>query len=1304
MKTQRQYKWALLPNSKKQLLLLSWFLGLLFTSQHKVFAQYDSIHYMPPLAANNNANNVLRHNWLSLSTNRTDTFKVYIKNGMGNIMPGGQLNVSDGYYDKDSGYALISANYPLLLRVTKTSGKVYNIVYPESNFLSVDTTGLTFSSLNGEKFFVNLRQIADNQAGSLTCKGNQALGKRFRVGVGYSLTSNAIQTRHVNFISVMAVHDNTTVTFGDPGAFKTGVTFSNGTTTYTSQFSITLDAGESYVAARAAPGTAPNDYNGFLVTSNKNIAVNSGALTIEADDDCIDQLVPETSIGDEYIIVKGNGNISNGDNETVIVVATQDTTVVEVDGSPVDTLYSQGDYSVIRGNTTNFSNNNMYITTSKVVYVYQTFQGSTTNGAYQTIGMNLIPPKVYCPTNSDFVIGRVKQFNAGGSQTKVNIICSMNDTVYIWNDADVVGAAPIDTIYPGHSNPDNDNSVSNVGDGQSFTYEYRPTVNADFRAKSALSLPIAIGFMGGSGNAGGGGYFSPFPSFSLNTIEPLLDAVNTTRVYETYGVTDTVMLKVPVESTNGCLDTSRLVVELVPVNTTQGVDFSAKAYIDTLILNPTETKDTVSIELYVHDDFDVEVSEGFLIRIYGIGRISSFEDSVFISIEDNDTLYLDVNQYGTKTTRLSDINSATFYPSESFSPGSLPREGSLVTASDTSITYIALSQYAGLDTASMIACYTNYNGAMRCDTVTTIYRVLDSTEYVELDTIMFSETGSVCDASLINHTPDSVVLADSSSLLTWSRVGSCYQYTPKSGVFGYDTAAVVACNDGVCDTTLVPHWIPGPFYDEPVTITDFGSTYANEPTGGNVLDNDDGSNLTVQISGGSFDTYTLSNGGTLTLYPDGTYVYTPATGFVGEETHTFTVCDDASPQNCVEEVLTLTVLPKPDPASGTNSIIANPDKIVSMGNEVAINLLTNDADPEWDNITFSGVEPQASPGTYQSSGSLLTIAGTDTAGNAIADVGNLNISTDGTVSFRPALGFVGTAQLNYQICDDRTVPACAVSTLYIQVLDTVQSDMSLSDQSPYANDDFAATDKNTPVSGNFSGNDVTTDQTDGITVNGTVIDETGSADSVTTLTTDEGGAVTLYADGTFKYTPPSNFVGEDLVAYQICDTTYPVQCATATIHLLVADVSRDYGDVGNDTIYSRYLDSAGIVVGANPFWLGATTTADGGPFGDNSDGGDDGLLYPSVLDSANSLNNLHQIIVNSTKSGVKVYFKLNIDWDNDGDFEDSYAGHGITGSPDTVDVYVSTPPGFPGGTINYLLVAQTDSHQARRQRDERRRD
>ena len=103
----------------------------------------------------------------------------------------------------------------------------------------------------------------------------------------------------------------------------------------------------------------------------------------------------------------------------------------------------------------------------------------------------------------------------------------------------------------------------------------------------------------------------------------------------------------------------------------------------------------------------------------------------------------------------------------------------------------------------------------------------------------------------------------------------------------------------------------------PQAEDDINDTSINLPVDGNVLTNDSSEpDDDLVIGDGSGNpitgptTMTTDQGGMLVINPDGTYTYTPATDFVGEDTITLEVCDEGG--NCVTSELTIDVV---DPAA-----------------------------------------------------------------------------------------------------------------------------------------------------------------------------------------------------------------------------------------------------------------------------------------------------------------------------------------------------------------------------------------------------
>ena len=234
--------------------------------------------------------------------------------------------------------------------------------------------------------YVSVRVLAGGgaQAGALVSKGSSALGTTFRAGM---YTNESPQTNYLNFISVMASEDNTSVSFDD---LPSGISIKN----YSGTLPITtfLNEGESYViATNAADNTINRDaLIGTLITSNKPIVVNTGSTNGSfhnggGRDYGIDQIAGLDKVGTEYIFVKGDG--SDG-WENVLIVAHEDDTLIAINDEGIVTRINKGEYYLIEGDKYN-SDGNLYVETSVPTFV---FQGVGASGSEANQGMFFVPP------------------------------------------------------------------------------------------------------------------------------------------------------------------------------------------------------------------------------------------------------------------------------------------------------------------------------------------------------------------------------------------------------------------------------------------------------------------------------------------------------------------------------------------------------------------------------------------------------------------------------------------------------------------------------------------------------------------------------------------------------------------------------------------------------------------------------------------------------------------------------------------------------------------------------------------------
>jgi len=472
-----------LPLSSARRSIVFCFVGLLLSGAiNTLEAQLSDVHYLPPLkqVANNQA---IRQQAFYLSTPETTPFLVNVYQGTG-IVPVNTLNISNsvsGQYnvaDGDNNITLVNNN---------NTGVV------------LTSSGLRFEAPGGQKFYVNYRGRSTSQGTSLTSKGRAAAGTLFKWGGIPNRANNANLT---STLGIMATVDNTTIDiFGyDPGCEFRLQGNRGGITDDALQ--ITLDAGETFVL-EAAKNETPANIDGWLgatIRSNKKIVVSNGGLNTGvnpssgARDAAIDQPVPENVLGREYVFIRGNGQTSNL-SEFPIIIGTQNNTDIFVNGSatPIATI-DNGEYFEIPGS--NYSSNtagaNMFVTTSKEAYAYQCLTGAS---GIHTLGLNFIAP-VNCllPSTLENIadIRDVDGLNFNGGITIVASTATPDANITV---TDGNGAVTLPASI----------AVAGTPDWKSF-FISGLTGNVGVNSTG----PIAVGFLGASGAAGLGGYFSGF--------------------------------------------------------------------------------------------------------------------------------------------------------------------------------------------------------------------------------------------------------------------------------------------------------------------------------------------------------------------------------------------------------------------------------------------------------------------------------------------------------------------------------------------------------------------------------------------------------------------------------------------------------------------------------------------------------------------------------------------------------------------------------------------------------------------------
>jgi VCBS repeat-containing protein len=339
-------------------------------------------------------------------------------------------------------------------------------------------------------------------------------------------------------------------------------------------------------------------------------------------------------------------------------------------------------------------------------------------------------------------------------------------------------------------------------------------------------------------------------------------------------------------------------------------------------------------------------------------------------------------------------------------------------------------------------------------------------------------------------------------------------YTPNAGYVGPDSFAFTVTDDALAgppaNLTSAPATVAitiRAINEAPVARPDSFATDESTPLvvgAPGVLANDtdsDGDTLTAVLVSGP-------NYGTLTLNPNGSFVYTPWAYYNGTDWFTYKANDGQLDSNVATVTITVNAVNNP-PILEDNRGTTNQDQPMTIMGSA----LLGNARPG----------PISPPGTVDDeSGQTLSVIGVSPVsmqgGTVVFD------SSTGLITYTPPQGFAGTDQFTYTVTDDGTPPAQAQGTFLVTVVSTT----------------FATT-HNTPVTLGLtttSGNDAPGAE--------------GEAGEIPLLVAD-GFGTPLYGKlslhGNYVvYTPEAGFVGEDSFTYTVT-TGNPKVTFTGTIHV-----------------------------------------------------------------------------------------------------------------------------------------------------------
>ena len=450
--------------------------------------------------------------------------------------------------------------------------------------------------------------------------------------------------------------------------------------------------------------------------------------------------------------------------------------------------------------------------------------------------------------------------------------------------------------------------------------------------------------------------------------------------------------------------------------------------------------------------------------------------------------------------------------------------GSVNLSSDGSFTYTPNSGYTGSDTFT----YQANDGTANSNSATVTIDVSappnsppvanDDTYSTTRDTTLNTAAPGV----LTNDTdvdPNTTLTAALVSTPTHGTVNlssdGSFNYTPNSGYTGSDIFTYQA-NDGTANsnTVTVTINVSAPPNSPPVANDDTYSitknTTLNVTALQGVLANDIDIDPNTTITAALVSTPTH---GTVNLSSDGSFNYTPNSGYTGSDTFTYRANDGTANSNTATVTINVTALPNTPPIAVNDAYSATKNTILT---EAAPGVLGNDTD----------------------------IDGNPLTAKIVADPlhGTVELNANGSFSYTPNSGYTGSDTFTYQANDGTANSNTATVTINVT---------APPNSPPVANDDTYSITKDTLLT---------------VTVPGVLGNDKDADNNILTaslVSNATHGTVNLSSDGSFSYTPNSGYTGTDTFTYRANDGTANSNTATVTINIIAKNKTPSFTK-GND--------------------------------------------------------------------------------------------------------------------------------------------
>lgn len=227
--------------------------------------------------------------------------------------------------------------------------------------------------------------------------------------------------------------------------------------------------------------------------------------------------------------------------------------------------------------------------------------------------------------------------------------------------------------------------------------------------------------------------------------------------------------------------------------------------------------------------------------------------------------------------------------------------------------------------------------------------------------------------------------------------------------------------------------------------------------------------------------------GILVLSPDGSFVYTPSAGYIGDDHFTYKVSDGALFSNPVMVMIHVTGGDNTAPVAEVDAYTTLLETTLIV--EAVFGVLSND---------------------YDADGDLLTAVQAGVPAH-----GSLSLDEDGSFEYTPDAGYIGSDHFSYQAYDGMDYSVTTVVAIEVTGGENT---------APEAIEDTYTTDIDVPL---------TVDALNGVLVND--LDEDGDLLTAALVISPVNGSLDFHTDGSFVYTPDLGYFGDDHFTYRAFD-------------------------------------------------------------------------------------------------------------------------------------------------------------------------